>query len=48
MRISRLYVLLEFNVRYMEKEVFEGFNEDVQFITPDVTQLIKLYEGRAN
>ena len=32
----------------MEKEVFEGYNEDVQFVTPDVTQLIKLYEGRAN
>jgi len=29
----------------MEKEVFEGFSQDVQFITPDVTQLIKLYEG---
>lgn len=31
--------------RYLEKEVFRDFTEDVQFITPDVTQLIKLYEG---
>jgi len=32
----------------MEREVFADFIEDVQFITPDVTQLIKLYEGRVS
>ena len=32
----------------MEKGAFKDFVEDVQFITPDVTQLIKLYEGKAN
>lgn len=37
--------ILGFYFEYMEKEVFEGFNEDVQFVTPDVTQLIKLYEA---
>lgn len=34
--------------RYMERGVFADFTEDVQFITPDVTQMIKLYEGGAS
>ncbi|XP_065909451.1 sentrin-specific protease 8-like [Dysidea avara] len=37
--------ILGFYFEYMEKEIFESFSQDVQFITPDVTQLIKLYEA---
>ena len=47
-RSIRILTFRNFLNRYMEKEVYKDFNEDVQFVTPDVTQLIKLYEGGAN
>ena len=34
--------------RYLEYEVFREHADKVCFITPDVTQFIKLYEGRVS
>ena len=31
--------------RYLEYQVFKEYADKVCFITPDVTQFIKLYEG---
>lgn len=33
--------------RYLEYVVFKDYAAKVCFVTPDVTQFIKLYEGRA-
>ncbi len=35
-------------IRYLEKDVFHGYADGVCFITPDVTQFIKLYTGVLN
>ena len=37
--------LLHVITRYLEYEVFKEHADKVCFITPDVTQFIKLYEG---
>ena len=34
-----------FTTRYLEYEVFQEYANKICFITPDVTQFIKLYEG---
>ena len=40
------YTVCHFNItRYLEYEVFKEHADKVCFITPDVTQFIKLYEG---
>ena len=49
-RIVRLYfisgIILQCPYyRYLEHDVFHQYRELVSFITPDVTQFIKLYEG---
>lgn len=43
--VLKVREIICFFCRYLENEVFKKYADRLCFITPDVTQFIKLYEG---